>query len=681
MKNNFRFFFLLPSVLLFCGCFPQLLSPFADSPSSNIVPESANCATNTSYSPAVTVTGTAQFYRRGLTATQSSGQITRLILGAQVATALPIRFAEVQVLNSTGQIVQCGKTNSAGALKAVDGISNLTIPSAAGSYTVKVFARSNQDMSVSNSKPVFKSNFSVKEDIYSNAVYAISTTINSSGSGSYVANLTAQAREALSAKIEGGAFNIYNDIISTLDYFSQLPDSGTDFTCLNNKLSVYWKAGFNPAKYLYPNAYEGDLGTLSFYLRGESELFINGGVLGDVSTVDTDHFDDGVIIHEFGHYAEDVCGAMDSPGGSHSGQYRMDPRLVWSEAWGNFLGAHIIRNMTANISPVSSGSLPNNEWLFYFDSEGYSDPLTPSSQGFEFIRINLARPGNNATESIYSSGGTGSVTYDAVNSTNYPGESHFREVSIARGLFKGTNTCSSPFATCTNTNFFPQYWKAFERRPAGTGMGKSIYPFRSSVRFVDRLKAVQGGTLASSLSTLFTSDEALHPAGSSAFSVGGYTTWVPYGVKLVPNGSTACPLKIQPVSRFFAANGNSDQRYSNHFYLIDPSVLPSVSTINMTAAFVNNAGTTNGLYVDLLVYPEGYSFGEDTSTTRSTAEAVRSSRGNFYPKTVAITGLSTSTRYILNVRVYTPSNVVLGTEYTYDLKDQGENYLCPASSF
>ena len=680
MKNNLLllFFFLL-SIML-SACFPQLRSPAADS-SSHTVPESGNCLTNFSYTSTVTINGTAQFYRRGLTVTQSSAQVTRLILGAQVPTALPIRFAEIQVFNSAGQIVQCGKTDSSGSLKALDGVSYLTIPSTAGLYTVKVFSRTNQNMNVSNSKPIFKSNFSVKEDIYSNNVYSISTSIDSSGSGSYVANLIAEARESQSAKVEGGAFNIYNDLISAYDYFSQLPDSATDFTCLNSKLSVYWKAGFNPAKYLYPNSNEGDLGTLSFYLRGQSELYINGGVLGNLSTVDTDHFDDAVIIHELGHYMEDVCGAMDSPGGQHSGQHRMDPRLVWSEAWGNFIGAHIIRNRTSNISPVSSGGLPNNEWLFYFDSEGYTDPLTPGSAGFEYIRINLARPGSNANESVYTSSGISTVTYDAVNSTNYPGESHFREVSIARGLFKGTNSCSAPFANCVNTSFFADYWKAFEGRAAGAGMGKSIYPFRSSVRFIDRLKSAQGGILATSLNNLFTTDEALHPAGSSAFTVGGYTTWVPYGVKLVPNGSTACPLKIQPVSNLFASNGKSDQRYSNHFYLIDPSVLSSVGTLNMTANFVNNAGTTNGLTVDLLVYPEGYSFGEDTSMTRSTVGAVQSSRGNFYPKTISISNLGSSARYILNVRVYTPSNVVLGTEYTYTLTDQSGGFLCPASSF
>lgn len=679
MKSKF-IFFSLSCVVLLSSCFPQLFSPVTDSPSVNAVPESSNCSTNFSYTSPVAITGTAQFYRRGLTVTQSSGQVTRLILGAQVPTPLPIRFAEIQVYNSSGQIVQCGKTDSSGALKALDGISILTISNIIGTYTVKVLSRTNQNMNVSNSKPVFKSNFSVKEDIYSNNVYSISTSITSSGSGSYAANLVALARESESAKIEGGAFNIYNDIISAYDYFSQLPDSTTDFTCLSNKLNIYWKAGFNPAKYLYPNSSEGNLGTLSFYLRGQNELYINGGVLGNVSTVDTDHFDDAVIIHEFGHFAEDACGMMDSPGGQHSGRFRLDPRLAWSEAWGNFLGAHIIRNKTSNISPVSSGSLPNNEWIYYYDSEGYTDPLTPGSMGFEYIRINLARPGNNATESsVYTSSGTSSVTYDAVSPTNYPGESHFREVSITRGLFKGTNSCSSPFANCTNTNFFADYWKAFESRAAGSGMAKSIYPFRSSIRFIDRIKSVQGGTLATSLNSLFTADEALHPAGSSVFSAGGYTTWVPYGIKLVPNGSTLCPLKIQPVSNLFAANGKSDQRYSNHFYLIDPSILSSVSTINLNASYFG--GGTNGLTVDLLVYPEGYAFGEDTSTTRSTAGAVQSSRGNFYPKTISVSNLSPSSRYILNVRVYTPGNVTLGTEYTYTLTDQSGGSLCPASSF
>jgi len=530
-------------------------------------------------------------------------------------------------------------------LKALDGISNLQISNTAGTYTIEVLARSNQNMTVSTGKPVFKSYVTVKEDIYSNAVYKISSTITSTGSGSYATTLTATALEGTSAKIEGGAFNIYNDIITTYDYFANLNDSTLDFTCLNPKLDAFWKAGFNPAKYLYPTQNEATLGTLSFYLRGQNELYINGGVLGNVTSEDTDHFDDAVIIHEIGHHIEDVCGTMDSPGGSHSGRYRIDPRLAWSEGWGDFMGAHIIKNKLADISPITSGSLPNSEWLFYYDSQGYNDGA--NTTGYEYIRINLARLGNNTTETITAQSGTGTVTYDQVDPVAFPGEGHTREVSVARGLFKGSNTCTTPFANCKNINF-ADFWKALENRTAGMGMGKSIYPFRSSARFISRLTAVQGGTLNASLNTLFSSDEALQPDGNAQYTVGGFKIWAPYGINLVPSG-LPCNLKIQPAASPLPANSLSDQRYANQFYTIDLSLLPGVTTINIAASPGN---------AKIQLFSNGYQFNEGALTAGA----------------VSLSGLNSSQKYLLNIRLNS------GAESTYTLTDQSGGNLCPASS-
>lgn len=607
--------------------------------------ELAECTTSTTYTSPVTITGTADFSKRGLTVTHSGSIVNKLILSTPVAANLPIRFAEIRVLNSAGSIVQCGKTNSVGALKALNGTSDLQISNTAGVYTIEVLARSNQNMSVSNGKPVFKSYVAVKEDIYSNTIYKVTSTINSTGSGSYATTLTATALESVSSKIEGGAFNIYNNLITTYDYFANLSDATVDFTCLNPKLDIYWKAGFNPAKYLYPTENEASLGTLSFYLRGENELYINGGVVGDVKSSDTDHFDDAVIIHEIGHHVEDVCGTMDSPGGSHSGRYRIDPRLAWSEGWGNFLAAHVIQNKLTSITPVSSGTLPNNEWLFYYDSQGYDDGVNTS--GYEYIRINLARPGNSTSELIHTESGNGTVSYDPVDPTTFPGEGHFREISISRGLFKGTNTCTAPLANCTNTDFFADYWKALESRSAGIGMGKSDYPFRSSVRFISRLKAVQGGTLDSLLNTRFTTDEALQPDGNAQYTSGGFKIWAPYAIGLVPSGS-ACSLKIQPASSTSYANSLSDQRYANHFYTIDLTSLPGVTSIVIASA-------TSNAKIQLL--EDGYQFNE----------------GSLSASNVSLVGL-TSTKYLLNVRLNS------GVETTYTLTTQSGGNLCPASS-
>ena len=608
--------------------------------------ESETCSTNTSYSSSTTITGTARFYKRILNVSTASGQVSQLKLSDSFSSARPIKYAEIRVTNSAGTIVQCGKTNGTGLLKALDGTSDLKIPNTADTYKISVLSRA------SVSSPVL-ANFTVKNDIYENAPYAISKSIASTGAASYaIGNIDATANENVDDTIPGGAFNIYNDIITSYNYISTT--LGTSPTCLGNKLHVYWKAGFNPGTYM---GYSAD-NTISFYIRGDSEMYINGGVSGDVATSDTDHFDDAVIIHELGHHIEDACGSMDSPGGSHNGLRRIDPRLAWSEGWGNFFGAHIIRNNLSSINPDIT--LPDNEWLFYYDSGGYG------TNGFEYIRINLARKGNNVA------GDTNS--FDPADPTNYPGESHFREVSISRGLFKMTNTCSGVFAgNCANTNSFDKIWGAFDKI---TGIGQSIYPFKSSSRLLYLYK--QNNVLTSAQSDILNNDEALQTYGDSDFITSGYLKWPAYGTKLaVQSSQCANPLRMEPRRNVvYTSSGTtyytnfSDQRYSNHFYWIDKASLNGASTITLEKTYVS--GTSN-LDMGLKLFNPGYAYNEECSSSSCTKATSTS---------ISASSLTAGTNYLLNVRAFmgTPNNAIAtNTVYNYNLKVNGGYYLCPSS--
>ncbi|RMF13310.1 MAG: hypothetical protein D6761_11370 [Candidatus Dadabacteria bacterium] len=63
-------------------------------------------------------------------------------------------------------------------------------------------------------------------------------------------------------------------------------------------------------------------------------------VLG-LADVDTDEFDRDVIVHEWGHYLEGTIGRADSQGGPHGFGELLDPRVAFSEGWGNALSAII----------------------------------------------------------------------------------------------------------------------------------------------------------------------------------------------------------------------------------------------------------------------------------------------------------------------------------------------------
>ena len=485
-----------------------------------------------------------------------------------------------------------------------------------------------------------------------------------------------------SAEVNGGAFNIYNDLIVTYDYLAQ-NTALSNLSCLSPKLNVFWKVGFNPAQYIYPQSDPASVGTLSFYVRGENGLYINGGKLGNIAAEDTDHFDDAVIIHEIGHHIEYSCAAMDSPGGVHYGLYRTDARLAWSEGWGNFFGAHVIKNNTAAINPDLPAQLATvGNWLYYLDTMGYTDGAVTS--GAEYIRINLSKAGNNP-EQVTTANGT--RYYDKVNATTNPGEGHFRETSVARSLFKTTNTCG----TCITTGgpYFAEMWKAFESNTT-TGMGNALYPFRSSARFYNRLTAVFSGTMPTPIDNMLNTDEAQQRETNAAFTAGAFRVHVPYGIKLVSGSS--CSLKMQPrADSGLDSNFQSDQRYSNHFYYVDMAALPGVTEIRLNATPV--AGTI--VDIDPILYKSDYSFDEDcaayaSNSTCSTPQKTITSDMLRYDRSVGngtktigtLNTLSTASKYLLNIRAYTTNIAVSNTtEYTYTLTDQNGVILCPNPTF
>lgn len=641
--------------------------------------ETAFCSTSSSYSPGVAVSGTAKFRRRGSILATQSGVVTSATTGAVIATSLPIKYAEIRVLNGS-TVVQCGTTNNIGELRALDGLSQLILPNEAGSYIIEVLARSNYSLTGTGKSTNPTLNAAVKADIYSNDIYKISGTYvsnGSSGGANTPLNLTAQAQESISSQIEGGAFNIYNNWVTTFEYLTNTTNTGSaDVSCLTTRLDMFWKAGFNPATYIDPNAGSS---TLSFYLRDDHELYICGGVSGNVTSADTDHWDDSVIIHEMGHHIENVCGQMDSPGGTHYAQYRIDPRLAWSEGFGNFMGAHIVKNNLAKINPNLISALPNNEWLFYNDTKGYNDGSVTTGTQLILMRMNKAGNGS----------GLG-PNHDVVNANSYPGESHTREASIARGLFKGVNTCAS---NCGGGIGFDKYWTALGRTAGGMGLATS--PFSSSAKFFEKVFIANGNSFSSAMTNIMTSDESLHMSGSASYTVTVTSTssgsvpanaWPAYGIKL-GTGSSCDRSVLQARSPAFTFGGDSDQRYTNHFYTFRKADLVGVTQIRLVP------DSSCSVDLDLLVYNQDYDYSQDctaydsngncTTVAKTTSNDVATfSRGSTSTEAVTISGLGSS-YYLLNVRGYSanPNSISNSTSCVYRLTNQSGVTLCPSTSY
>jgi hypothetical protein len=709
--------FLILMTLFIFTAFTQSCGPRLSSEAQSYIATSQEvpeCLTDFPYSNSINVSTRAVFFKRSTEPVidTNTNKITNMILSDPIVDPLPIPYAEVAVYNSNKQLVQCGMTDFDGNLIGLSG-GALEIPDTPNkSYLIRVYARANVQMPNKG----FIANASVKEDPYTNRVYYIETTFETDGVNTTPINLVAYARQTDDISIKGGAFNIYNNFIQAYTYLDEnLTVPNSELVCLSKKFSMYWKAGFNPFQYEYPTADPNTLSNSSYYKSENDSFYISGGQVGDISLSNTDHFDDFASIHEMGHFIEDQCGRLDSPGGSHAIIVRIDPRLAWHEGWANYFAGVVTNARQVFINPelttkLASGTTDNKSWSFLFNSYGFSDSVQNVGNGSGFM-MDLKRPGTSPGE--WQFGPYNGVTFDIVNPSQYPGEGHFREGAISRALFKMTVPPATLCTSCGSSVYasspvvFNSMWQAFD---ANGGMGDAGNLFSSSNQFLEKLKILLTSPTWNSSVRGVADSESLHlfsdqNLGSSTLryvtSVSGtpHLNWIPPGHKLL---QTACskPTIIQPRSDEPNLTGiNSDQRYSNHFYMLDTSLLSGLNSITVTFQKLNGTNTDH----DLIIYEENYRFNGDYScdvaeasdgtcptnnyipsrgtnasviaSNRATASTLSSS----YSKTISNLAIKLvpGKKYLFNVRAYTANrSLSIVTAYKYTMTSN-LGTLCP----
>lgn len=705
-------FLSLVSLILFTAftqsCGPRLSSEAQEFLStSEEVPE---CTTEYTYASSINLSAQATFFKRGTQPVVVDNKIKNLILSDPLVDALPIPYAEVAVYTSNKKLVQCGMTDFDGNLIALSG-GALQIPDTPQSYFIRVYARANVVMPNKG----FLANASVKEDPYTNKVYYIENTFSSDGVNTTPIDLTAYARQTDDVAIKGGAFNIYNNFIQAYTYLDEnLSVPAGELTCLSTKFSMYWKAGFNPFQYEYPASDPNTLVNSSYYKYESDSLFISGGQVGDVSLANTDHFDDFASIHEMGHFIEDQCGRFDTPGGGHSIIVRMDARLAWHEAWANYFASVVTNVRQTYLNPeistyLASSPTGDRSWSFLFNSFGFSDSVQNVGNGTGFM-MDLKKPGTSPGEwQIAPYFGS---PFDQVNPTLYPGEGHFREGAITRALFK-MSTAPASLCTSCGTAIFPAtpvsfdvMWQAFD---AQGGMGDSTNYFSNSNQFLEKVKTLVtagvwntsvSGTAESEALHLYSDHSVVGKKFVTTVAATNYLNWIPLGHKLIVNGGCTNPTLMQARSDDPALTGiNSDQRYSNHFYLLDPATLSGLNSISVT--FTKDAGTNTDH--DLIIFEEAYRFNGDYAcsvaetaegtcpsnsyvASRSTNDfvvasnrAAASTLGTSYAKSISnlSTKLDPTKKYLLNIRAYTANKSLSNvTSYIYSISSN-LGTLCP----
>jgi hypothetical protein len=119
------------------------------------------------------------------------------------------------------------------------------------------------------------------------------------------------------------------------------------------------------------------------YYNSDGSLFLRGDAVGRFpeSRINTDEFDEQVILHEWGHYFEDQLSRSDSVGGYHQLPGVVEPRVAFGEGWGYGIGA-IAANDPVGCDTVQPGSAGSR-----LDLENYNSRLT--EQGF-FNEMSIA---------------------------------------------------------------------------------------------------------------------------------------------------------------------------------------------------------------------------------------------------------------------------------------------------
>lgn len=246
----------------------------------------------------------------------------------------------------------------------------------------------------------------------------------------------------------------------------------------------------------------GQIGT-SYYNSTTKQLYILGQ-----ADVDSDEFDNHVIVHEWGHFFEDNLSRSDSGGGVHSQGDKKELSLAMGEGWGNAISA------------------------MAFDPDVYYSDTYGSKQQSGF-RINL-ESSTDTNKGWFSEVSVQEILYDLYDASNETGD------NITLGI--------GPIV-----DVFINYQKS---TPATTSIISFIYGLKTSYPSL----ATDIDTLLATKSIASVTD----PYGSTETNDGGWDKNLPI-FNSITLGGAAVPVYMYGKS--VAGNSSLDNSLFNNKYL------------------------------------------------------------------------------------------------------------------
>lgn len=206
-------------------------------------------------------------------------------------------------------------------------------------------------------------------------LYAIVSDFNTGSSAELTRNLTGRTGwdgTAYTGTRAAAPFAVLDSIYTAMQLILSVEPNATF-----NPLDAYWSVNNTLMSPIDINA--GDL-SASFYTPDPDRDGIANPsllLLGDAA-VDTEEFDDHVIVHEWGHYFEDNFARSDSTGGPHAVGDKLDARLAFGEGWATaFSGIALENPIYCDTGPAgSSGGFGIGAEVGAYDAEGWYDEIS-----------------------------------------------------------------------------------------------------------------------------------------------------------------------------------------------------------------------------------------------------------------------------------------------------------------
>ena len=208
-------------------------------------------------------------------------------------------------------------------------------------------------------------------------LYAIVSDFNTGSSAVLTRNLTARtgwdaSAGAYTSTRAAAPFAVLDSVYTAMQLILSVEPNA-----FFSPLDAYWSVNNTIASPSDIDA--GDLGA-SFYTPDPDRNGIANPslfLLGDAA-VDTEEFDDHVIVHEWGHYFEDNFARSDSVGGPHGVGDRLDARLAFGEGWATALSGIALENpIYCDTGPAgTSGGFGIGTEKGAYDAQGWYDEIS-----------------------------------------------------------------------------------------------------------------------------------------------------------------------------------------------------------------------------------------------------------------------------------------------------------------